>query len=59
MYRNMGEAAAVKRAEDPTKVVKYTSLFDQIDEIAYGRVFHEEHANHRHQLRRSRRTAGG
>ena len=28
----MGEAAAVKRAEEPTKVVKYTSLFDQIDE---------------------------
>ena len=31
-YRTMGEAAAVKRAEEPTKVVKYTSLFDQIDE---------------------------
>ena len=26
----MGEAAAVKRAEEPTKVVKYTSLFDQM-----------------------------
>lgn len=31
-YRNMGEATAVKRAEEPTKVVKYTSLFDQMDE---------------------------
>ena len=28
----MGEATAVKRAEEPTKVVKYTSLFDQMDE---------------------------
>lgn len=28
----MGEATAVKRAEEPTRVVKYTSLFDQIDE---------------------------
>ena len=29
----MGETAAVKRAEEPTKVVKYTTLFDQIDEM--------------------------
>ena len=28
----MAESAAVKRAEEPTKVVKYTSLFDQMDE---------------------------
>jgi HSP20 family protein len=28
----MGEPAAVKRAEEPTKVVKFTSLFDQMDE---------------------------
>jgi HSP20 family protein len=28
----MGEATAVKRAEEPTRVVKYTSLFDQMDE---------------------------
>jgi HSP20 family protein len=28
----MGEATAVKRAEEPTKVIKYTSLFDQMDE---------------------------
>jgi len=27
----MGETAAVKRAEELTKVVKYTSLFDQMD----------------------------
>ena len=29
----MGETAAVKRAEEPTKVVKYTTLFDQMDEM--------------------------
>jgi HSP20 family protein len=29
----MGEAAAVRRAEEPTKVMKYTSLFDQMDEM--------------------------
>ena len=28
----MGETAAVKRAEEPAKVVKLTSLFDQMDE---------------------------
>ena len=28
----MGETAAVKRAEEPVKVVKYGSIFDQIDE---------------------------
>lgn len=28
----MGEATAVKRAEEPTKPIKYVSLFDQIDE---------------------------
>jgi HSP20 family protein len=27
----MGEAAAVKRVEEPTKVVKFTSLFDQME----------------------------
>lgn len=29
----MGETAAVKRAEEPMKVAKYTSLFDQMDEM--------------------------
>jgi HSP20 family protein len=28
----MGEATAVKRAEEPTKVVKFTSLIDQMEE---------------------------
>jgi len=28
----MGETTAVKRAEEPTKVVKFASLFDQMDE---------------------------
>lgn len=28
----MGEATAVKRAEEPTKVIKFTSLFDQMEE---------------------------
>ena len=28
----MGEATAIKRAEEPAKPIKYVSLFDQIDE---------------------------
>ena len=28
----MGEATAIKRAEEPTKVVKFTSLFDQLED---------------------------
>jgi len=28
----MGEATAVKRAEEPTKLIKFTSLFDQMEE---------------------------